>query len=386
MQVPIVPGRAHEKQGPSHFVVQQAPCAQKPLAHSASAEQDRRLRVAAGPVHARLSRRAIVRGGAEDVAGVRLRIAGVRQAGERLTLAGPRAVAAARRRSRASPSRKRRRRRSPRPRRGCTHLDRRRCRHVRSSLRPGRRRRRADRASLRKSVSRFRGDRGARRRRTARAGVLQQTPSAQFPSALFVRLQVRAPVPAQEPPCNVVPRSSWLSPDPAMQDSSRDRSVGRTGAPRGTSDGARGGAGLAAPLQAESQQTPSMQSARAARAARAGGAERSNYRVDGSVDAGITAALDGAAGARVAADRMSRATPPAPPSARRALLSQATGRRQRAEPATRTRCLGARATRARQARCSVGLARAMLSTMTVFASAASPHPISLTHLLSSRSL
>ena len=39
MQVPSVPGRAQEKQGPSHFVVQQAPCAQKPLAHSASAEQ-----------------------------------------------------------------------------------------------------------------------------------------------------------------------------------------------------------------------------------------------------------------------------------------------------------------------------------------------------------
>ena len=39
MQVPIVPGRAHEEQGLSHFVVQQTPCAQKPLAHSASVEQ-----------------------------------------------------------------------------------------------------------------------------------------------------------------------------------------------------------------------------------------------------------------------------------------------------------------------------------------------------------
>jgi hypothetical protein len=40
MQVPIVPGMAHEEQGPSHLVAQQVPCAQKPLAHSASAEQD----------------------------------------------------------------------------------------------------------------------------------------------------------------------------------------------------------------------------------------------------------------------------------------------------------------------------------------------------------
>jgi hypothetical protein len=39
VQVPIVPGSAHEEQGPSHFVVQQVPCAQKPVAHSASTEQ-----------------------------------------------------------------------------------------------------------------------------------------------------------------------------------------------------------------------------------------------------------------------------------------------------------------------------------------------------------
>jgi hypothetical protein len=39
VQVPIVPGSAHEKQELSHFVLQQTPCAQKPLAHSASTEQ-----------------------------------------------------------------------------------------------------------------------------------------------------------------------------------------------------------------------------------------------------------------------------------------------------------------------------------------------------------
>ena len=39
MQTPIIPGRAQEKQGPSHFVAQQTLCAQKPLAHSTSAEQ-----------------------------------------------------------------------------------------------------------------------------------------------------------------------------------------------------------------------------------------------------------------------------------------------------------------------------------------------------------
>jgi hypothetical protein len=39
VQVPAVAGRAQEKQGLSHFVVQQTPWAQKLLAHSASVEQ-----------------------------------------------------------------------------------------------------------------------------------------------------------------------------------------------------------------------------------------------------------------------------------------------------------------------------------------------------------
>jgi hypothetical protein len=39
VQIPIVPGSAHEKQGLSHLVVQQTPCAQNPVAHSASVEQ-----------------------------------------------------------------------------------------------------------------------------------------------------------------------------------------------------------------------------------------------------------------------------------------------------------------------------------------------------------
>ena len=49
MQVPIVPGRAHEEQGPSHCVAQQTPCAQKPLAHSASVEQAAGSRVPQDP-------------------------------------------------------------------------------------------------------------------------------------------------------------------------------------------------------------------------------------------------------------------------------------------------------------------------------------------------
>jgi hypothetical protein len=39
VQVPTVPGRAQEKQGPSQLVAQQTPCAQKPLTHSALTEQ-----------------------------------------------------------------------------------------------------------------------------------------------------------------------------------------------------------------------------------------------------------------------------------------------------------------------------------------------------------
>jgi hypothetical protein len=39
VQVPGVPGKAQEKQGASHLVVQQTPWAQKPLAHEASVEQ-----------------------------------------------------------------------------------------------------------------------------------------------------------------------------------------------------------------------------------------------------------------------------------------------------------------------------------------------------------
>ncbi len=182
--------------------------------------------------------------------------------------------------------------------------------------------------------------------------------------------------------------------------------VGRTvGCPAGRrsrsarearSDSPRDGAGLTATGTGGGTADPfDAESARAGRAAGARGADGSEQRIDRVAQAGITAELAGAAGARVAADRLThradrapRATerPKGPALAGRRACRQRSGERGQ-HPQTARSSASRRGPRAGQARrCWSPRARAMLSTITVFASAASPHPISLTHLLSSRSL